>query len=407
MRPDPRPHRPRGNGIRPGLCLAAAAGLSTLAAGIGGFESARASADVRTLTIFHTHTKEAATVTFWRDGRFDEAGLAQLNRLLRDWRVNETAKMDPQLFHILWEIYRETGAREPINIISAYRSPVTNAMLRNRSKGVSEHSQHMLGKAMDIRLPDVDSARLRAVAMRMQYGGVGYYSSSDFVHVDVGNVRAWPRMSQDQLARLFPDGKTVHLPPSGKPLARYEEARAEIQVRKQALASAAGANPLGSLLGGLFRKAPPAAEDGSAVQQTAVAQAQVAPSPEGAAAPRMALAAPLPPPRPVLLAYAARPDVSQTADASAHASARPALRPLTPESRLLFSGVAIGADRARPAAPAMGGSARWLDRALLVAEAPILAQTFSERPTSLSATGRFTGRAVPPLPAWRVAHSTL
>src|SRR3712207_2351882 len=104
-------------------------------------------------------------------------------------------------------------------------------MLRRRSRGVSEHSQHMLGKAMDFRLPDVDMARVRAIAMRLQYGGVGYYPGSGFVHLDAGSVRAWPRMTSDQLARLFPDGKTVHLPPSGKPLARYEEARAEILAR--------------------------------------------------------------------------------------------------------------------------------------------------------------------------------
>jgi uncharacterized protein YcbK (DUF882 family) len=98
--------------------------------------------------------------------------------------VNEQAKMDPQLFDILWEVYREVGSSEPIHIISAYRSPETNGALRRRSSGVSEHSQHMRGKAMDVRMPDVDTGRLRAVAMRMQYGGVGYYPSSEFVHVD-------------------------------------------------------------------------------------------------------------------------------------------------------------------------------------------------------------------------------
>ena len=98
------------------------------------------------------------TVTFRRDGRYDEQALAQLNWLLRDWRTDEPIKMDPRLFDILWELYREVGSREPVNIISAYRSPDTNGMLRRRSSGVSEHSQHMLGKAMDIRLPDVDTA---------------------------------------------------------------------------------------------------------------------------------------------------------------------------------------------------------------------------------------------------------
>jgi hypothetical protein len=139
--------------------------------------------------------------------------------------------MDPRLFDIVWEVYREVGGREPVHVLSAYRAPETNAMLRRRSRGVSEHSQHMVGKAMDFRLPDVDMGRVRAVAMRLQHGGVGYYPGSNFVHLDAGSVRAWPRMTYDQLARLFPDGKTVHLPSAGKPLARYEEARAEVLAR--------------------------------------------------------------------------------------------------------------------------------------------------------------------------------
>jgi uncharacterized protein YcbK (DUF882 family)/general stress protein YciG len=213
----------------------AVAALTSLA-GIRGTQDAVANGDTRTLSFLHTHTNETATVTFRRNGRYDADALNQLNWLLRDWRVDQSTKMDPRLFDIVWEVYREVGSREPVNILSAYRSPETNAMLRRRSRGVSEHSQHMGGKAMDFRLPDVDMGRVRAVAMRLQYGGVGYYPSSNFVHVDAGSVRAWPRMTQDQLARLFPDGKTVHLPATGKPLARYEEARAEILARGGAVA---------------------------------------------------------------------------------------------------------------------------------------------------------------------------
>ena len=139
--------------------------------------------------------------------------------------------MDPRLFDIIWEVYRAVGSRSPIHIISAYRSPQTNRALRSRSAAVSEHSQHMLGSAMDIRFPDVDPGRIREAAMRVQQGGVGFYPGANFVHVDVGSVRAWPRMSRDQLAQLFPDGKTVHLPSDGKPLAGYEQARAEILSR--------------------------------------------------------------------------------------------------------------------------------------------------------------------------------
>jgi uncharacterized protein YcbK (DUF882 family) len=185
----------------------------------------------RTLTFFHTHTQESATVTFRRGDSYVPEALEQLNHLLRDWRVEERTNMDPRLFDIIWEVYRAVGSRSPIHIISAYRSPQTNRALRSRSGAVSEHSQHMLGSAMDIRFPDVDPGRIREAAMRVQQGGVGFYPGANFVHVDVGSVRAWPRMSREQLAQLFPDGKTVHLPSDGKPLAGYEQARAEILSR--------------------------------------------------------------------------------------------------------------------------------------------------------------------------------
>jgi uncharacterized protein YcbK (DUF882 family) len=221
-------------------CLAAATVASM--AGTRGTQDAIANGDTRSLTLLHTHTNESATITFRRNGRYDSEALNQLNWLLRDWRLDRPAKMDPRLFDIVWEVYREVGAREPIHVLSAYRAPETNAMLRRRSRGVSEHSQHMAGKAMDFRLPDADMARVRAIAMRLQHGGVGYYPGSGFVHLDAGSVRAWPRMTQDQLARLFPDGKTVHLPATGKPLPRYEEARAEILARGGAVAGYAAAD---------------------------------------------------------------------------------------------------------------------------------------------------------------------
>jgi uncharacterized protein YcbK (DUF882 family) len=203
-----------------------------------GTQDAVANGDTRSLTLFHTHTKESATVTSRRNGVYDPEALKQLNWFLRDWRTNEPTKMDPQVFDVVWAVYREVGADVPIHIISAYRGPVTNGMLHRRSRGVAERSQHMLGKAMDISLPGVDMNRVRAAGMRLQYGGVGFYGSSGFVHLDVAGVRAWPRMTRTQLARLFPDGKTVHLPSDGKPLARYEEARAEILARRGDVAGA-------------------------------------------------------------------------------------------------------------------------------------------------------------------------
>lgn len=204
-----------------------------LIAGTVETEDAVANGDTRSLTILHTHTQESATITFKRDGRYDRAALDQLNWLLRDWRVNEPTKMDPRLFDTVWEAYRQVGSNQAIHIVSAYRSPGTNAMLRRRSKMVAEFSQHMLGKAMDFYLPDVPIDRIREVGLQMQRGGVGWYphAGTPFIHLDVGSVRMWPRMTHDQLARLFPDGKTVHLASDNRPFPRYEEAKAEILSR--------------------------------------------------------------------------------------------------------------------------------------------------------------------------------
>ena len=192
-----------------------------------------AAASERTLYLYYTHTRETARITFKRNGQYVQSGLNQLNQFLRDWRRNEPAKMDPRLFDLVWEVYQEVGATQPINIVSAYRSPATNKMLRERSSGVAENSQHIQGKAMDFFIPGIPLNKLRAVAMKKQVGGVGYYptSGSPFVHLDTGNVRAWPRMTTAQLKEIFPDGKTMHLPTNGKPLSQqgYQLAQAEWQ----------------------------------------------------------------------------------------------------------------------------------------------------------------------------------
>lgn len=177
-------------------------------------------ANDRTLCFYHTHTTKSECFTFKRDGVFDQAVLKQMNVFLADWRTHEPTKMDPALFDLLWEVYQDVGGTKPYNIVSSYRSPATNAMLRAKSSGVAENSQHMAGKAMDVFIPGVPLATLRAAAMRHQVGGVGYYptSGSPFVHMDTGSVRAWPRMTRAQLKNIFPDGKTLHLPVDGSPL---------------------------------------------------------------------------------------------------------------------------------------------------------------------------------------------
>lgn len=188
-------------------------------------------ASERALYLYYTHTKETARIVFKRNGQYVQSGLNELNQFLRDWRRNEPTKMDPRLFDLIWEVYQDVGGSQPIHIVSAYRSPATNAALAAKSSGVADNSQHMRGNAMDFFIPGVPLARLRAAAMRKQVGGVGYYptSGSPFVHLDTGSVRAWPRMTRAQLKEIFPDGKTMHLPTDGKPLSQqgYQLAMAE------------------------------------------------------------------------------------------------------------------------------------------------------------------------------------
>ena len=213
-------------------------------------QNAIAGGDTRTLTMHHVHTGETITVTYMRDGEYDEAALKKLNWFMRDWRRNEEQRMDPRLFDVMWQAYRDTGATKPIEIICGYRSPNTNALLRTRSGGVAKFSQHILGKAIDFFIPGVPLAKLRAVGLQLQRGGVGFYprSGSPFVHLDVGTVRHWPGISRQQLVKIFPEGRTVHIPSDGKPLPGYAEALAEIERRGNApnarslkLARAAGA----------------------------------------------------------------------------------------------------------------------------------------------------------------------
>lgn len=212
-------------------------GLASLVlfAAAGSVHNAAALNETKTLSFHHTHSGEDLTVTFKRDGRYDEAALRTLNHFLRDWRTQDETVMDRHLFDILWEVYRDVDGKQPIQIISSYRSPATNAMLRRRSAhtGVARFSQHMLGHAMDFYIPGVPLEQIRFAGLRLQRGGVGFYptSGSPFVHLDTGSIRHWPRMTHDQLARVFPDGRTVHVPSDGTPLKGYELAKADIERR--------------------------------------------------------------------------------------------------------------------------------------------------------------------------------
>lgn len=257
------------------LALAAVITIS----GSGGLHTALAQGEIRTISLHHTHRGDDITVTFKRNGRYDEDGLKKLNHFLRDWRTDDVTTMDPQLFDAVWEVQREFGIEKPVHIISSYRSPRTNEMLRKRSNGVARHSLHMQGKAMDFFIPGVPLDRVREAGLRLQRGGVGFYptSGSPFVHMDVGNVRHWPRMTREQLARVFPDGRTVHLPLDGKPLAGFALAQADLAKRGSSsfeTARVASANPLARLFG--LRQKPAADEDEAEAAKPAAAPTQVA-----------------------------------------------------------------------------------------------------------------------------------
>lgn len=240
-----------------------------------------ADAQTRSLKLYFLHTKERAEITYMRNGRYLQSGLREINHFLRDWRRDEATKMDPQLLDLLWEVYRATGSNDYIHVISAYRSPETNTMLRKRSSGVAKKSQHTLGKAIDFYLPDVKLSKLRAVGLKLQAGGVGYYprSGSPFVHLDVGGVRHWPRMSRKELVALFPEGKTMHVPSDGDPLPGYEQALASYKQRKSSgdlvqVASSSGGSGRG-LLAALF-----GGGGGGADQEEDEAETTVASAPE-------------------------------------------------------------------------------------------------------------------------------
>jgi len=206
-----------------GLMGVALALSGVVVSGLGATAPALAQSGDRTLYLHYTHTGETTRITFRRNGRYDQSGLRQLNRFLRDWRTGKSIEMDPALFDLVWTVYQEVDATQPIHVVSSYRAPESNKLLRSRSSGVAKNSQHTKGTAMDFFIPGVPISELREVAMRHQVGGVGYYptSGSPFVHLDTGNVRAWPRMTRAQLKNLFPDGRTLHLPAEGNtPLSR-------------------------------------------------------------------------------------------------------------------------------------------------------------------------------------------
>ena len=182
----------------------------------------------RSIALYNVHTKETLRVVYKRNGRYEQSAMAKLNWHLRDWRQAKATKMDPALIDLVWEIHAELGSRVPIHVISGYRSAKTNNLLRKTRGGQARRSQHLLGRALDVRFPDIPVRRLRYSALLREQGGVGYYptSATPFVHVDTGRVRHWPRMGRQELALLFPHGRTQHQPRSGGPITRHDAIKA-------------------------------------------------------------------------------------------------------------------------------------------------------------------------------------
>jgi uncharacterized protein YcbK (DUF882 family) len=183
---------------------------------------ARAAEATRTISLYNIHSQETLVSTYKKDGKYVSAEMEKVNWILRDWRRNEATTMDPELIDLLWEVHSELGSREPIHIISGYRSRGTNDMLRKSVGGQAKESRHILGKAADVHFPDVPVKALRYSALIREKGGVGYYPTSaiPFVHMDIDRVRAWPRLPRAELALLFPKGSTQHVPSDGGPLTR-------------------------------------------------------------------------------------------------------------------------------------------------------------------------------------------
>jgi len=169
-----------------GTCVGVSAGLIVPEA----FASAFIQPE-RSLTLFNTHTGEKVNTTYWAEGQYVKEGLKDIEWLLRDHRVGKAHAIDKRVLDMLHAIQCQVDCGRPFHIISGYRSPKTNAMLRGKSSSVARKSYHMQGRAIDIRLPRFDSNKLRQAAISLKAGGVGYYPRSNFVHIDTGRVRSW------------------------------------------------------------------------------------------------------------------------------------------------------------------------------------------------------------------------
>ena len=145
----------------------------------------------RQLAFYHLHTGESIRLAYVENGRYVPDALQELSHFMRDWRTGDAHPIDPALFDQLYALQHMVETPGPYHVICGYRSPKTNQMLHANSEGVANHSMHLEGRAMDIRLPGKDLASLHKAALSMNAGGVGFYPGSDFIHIDTGRVRRW------------------------------------------------------------------------------------------------------------------------------------------------------------------------------------------------------------------------
>ncbi len=154
-------------------------------------QSATHTSSDRTLSFINLHTNETLRTRYWQNGQYNLKALSEINTILRDHRSGEVSNIDTQLLDLLHNLQQMTQSSSPFEIISGFRSAKTNETLRNTTSGVAKKSLHMQGKAIDVRLPDIELKTLRNSAISLQAGGVGYYTKNSFLHLDTGRPRNW------------------------------------------------------------------------------------------------------------------------------------------------------------------------------------------------------------------------
>ena len=177
--------------LKHGLLFSAALGFWTPALAKADEDDKPVVRKGREMTFTNLHTHETFKGEYWYDGEYIPGAFSEIKTVLRDYRTNEKFPIDPRLMDVLYVVQRRLGNFSPFNVFSGYRSPHTNAMLRETTNGVARGSLHMQGQAIDVNLPGTHLNSLHKAGIRLRSGGVGYYPSSDFVHMDTGRVRNW------------------------------------------------------------------------------------------------------------------------------------------------------------------------------------------------------------------------